>query len=385
MSNTGRALLVRLWLLGSAIVLTVLALFGLVLFTLTLAGIATIIIWTGLALAAIGIMLTRPYADLHRTWAGQLLGVPVARPYRPRDGEGIFNWVKVTATDPATWRDLLWLLINGTIGLTVAIIGVVLGVLDLLFFWWLPKRSILEINARIVYWLLGPTDQGKLALRVQQLSESRAQTIDTHAAELRRIERDLHDGAQARLVALGMNLGMAEELVHTNPEDAKRLLAEARTNSTEALSELRDLVRGIHPPVLADRGLAGGLEALALSCPVPVHTDVDVPVRLEAPVESAAYFATAEVLTNVAKHSGATQAWIQARYRDGRLSIMVADDGVGGADPARGSGLSGIERRLAAFDGTIFVTSPLGGPTIVSLELPCASSSQRTLPSSGTA
>src|SRR5262249_39784725 len=154
--------------------------------------------------------------------------------------------------------------------------------------------------------------------------------------------------------------------------------AEARTNSTEALSELRDLVRGIHPPVLADRGLAGGLEALALACPVPVNVDVDVPVRLDAPVESAAYFATAEAFTNLAKHSGATQAWIQARYSDGRLSIMVADDGVGGANPARGSGLSGIERRLAAFDGTIFVTSPLGGPTIVSLELPCASSSQRT-------
>jgi len=208
--------------------------------------------------------------------------------------------------------------------------------------------------------------------------------VDAQAAELRRIERDLHDGAQARLVALSMSIGLAEELMASDPGAAQRLLAEARQNSGEALVELRGLVRGIHPPVLAERGFDGAIRALALSVPLPIAVEVDLPGRPQAPVESAAYFAVAEVLANISKHSGATRAWISASHVDGRLLVAVGNNGAGGADPAGGTGLRGIARRLGAFDGTMAVTSPPGGPTVVTMELPCELSSPRTTPSSGT-
>ena len=172
-----------------------------------------------------------------------------------------------------------------------------------------------------------------------------------------------------------MNLGMAEDAVDDDPESAKLLLAQARVVSSQALAELRGLVRGIHPPVLADRGLVGAVEALALASPLPVQVDADVPERLPAPVESASYFAVAEALTNVIRHSGATGAWVRLRHAGGLLSMQVRDDGRGGATPGAGSGLRGIERRLGAFDGRLTVTSPPGGPTVVMMELPCESSS----------
>jgi signal transduction histidine kinase len=189
---------------------------------------------------------------------------------------------------------------------------------------------------------------------------------------------------QARLVALGMSLGMADELVGEDPHAARELLAEARHRTGQALAELREVVRGIHPPVLADRGLEGAVRALALANPLPTEVEVDIPGRLPAPVESAAYFAVAETLGNVIKHSQATRSWVRLRYADGRLVMVVGDDGRGGADPGNGTGLLGIRRRLAAFDGTLVVTSPPGGPTIVTMELPCESSSPKTTPSSGT-
>jgi signal transduction histidine kinase len=202
---------------------------------------------------------------------------------------------------------------------------------------------------------------------------------------LRRIERDLHDGAQARLAALSMNLGMAEEMVGRDPAQAAALLTEARESASTALSELRDLVRGIHPPVLADRGLEGAVKALAMSCPFKVDVTIDLPGRPPAPVESAAYFAVAEALANIVKHSAATTAWIQITHEQERLHLLVGDDGVGGATVRPGGGLYGIERRLAAFDGTLTVASPTGGPTTVIMELPCESSSLKITPSSGTA
>jgi len=211
-----------------------------------------------------------------------------------------------------------------------------------------------------------------LTERVGALTRSRRGVVDYHAAELRRVERDLHDGAQARLVALGMSLGMAEELLERDPAEARRLLADARGSAGGALKDLRDLVRGIHPPVLADRGLDGAVRALALTVPLPVEVSTDLAgVRLPAPLEAATYFAVAEALANVVKHSEASSAWIDLRLADGALRIVVTDDGHGGADPARGSGLAGIERRLAAFDGVVAVVSPPGGPTVVSLEVPC--------------
>jgi signal transduction histidine kinase len=232
--------------------------------------------------------------------------------------------------------------------------------------------------------LLSVSEKSRLALRVEELTESRAETVDTQAAELRRIERDLHDGAQARLVALGMSLAMAEQQLERDPEGARALLSEARSASSDALAELRDLVRGIHPPVLADRGLDGAVQALALAAPMPVEVVIELPERLPAPLESAAYFAVAEALTNVVKHAHAQHAWIRLEQVGEQLTISVRDDGLGGASPGGGSGLRGIERRLSAFDGTLTVESPSGGPTEVVMVLPCVSSSPKTSPSSGT-
>ncbi len=225
---------------------------------------------------------------------------------------------------------------------------------------------------------VGMSTDGELTRRVQRLTESRAVVVDTAAADLRRLERDLHDGAQARLVALGMNLRAAEKLIPVSPEAALALVAEARETSARALTELRELVRGVHPPVLADRGLGDALRALALDTPMKIKAEIDLPDRLPAPIETACYFAVAEVLTNAVKHSGARAGQVWATHRDDLLRITVTDFGVGGADPARGTGLAGVERRLAAFDGIVAVSSPVGGPTMVVMEVPCASSSPRT-------
>ena len=224
---------------------------------------------------------------------------------------------------------------------------------------------------------LGRASTADLARRVQRLTESRAVAVDTANADLRRLERDLHDGAQARLVALGMHLRAVERLIPTSPDAAIALVVEARETSARALTELRELVRGVHPPVLADRGLGDAIRALALDAPLRVETEVCLPGRLPAPVETACYFAVAEVLTNAAKHSGAREARISVTHADGRLQITVTDFGLGGADPSRGSGLAGIEKRLAAFDGILAVSSPAGGPTMVVMEVPCASPAQQ--------
>jgi signal transduction histidine kinase len=215
----------------------------------------------------------------------------------------------------------------------------------------------------------------ELLRRIQRLTESRAEVVDTAAADLRRLERDLHDGAQARLVALGMSLRAVERLIPTNPDAALALVIEAREMSSRALIELRELVRGVHPPVLADRGLADAIRALALDTPMKIETDIDLPGRVAAPIETACYFAVAELLTNAAKHSGAKEGKISVGHADGALRIAVTDFGIGGADPARGTGLTGVEKRLASFDGLLAVSSPLGGPTIVVIEVPCAISS----------
>jgi signal transduction histidine kinase len=218
----------------------------------------------------------------------------------------------------------------------------------------------------------------QLTRRVQTLTETRRDAVDTAAAELRRIERDLHDGAQARLVALGMSLQAAERMFPVSPEAALALVAEAKESSSRALTELRDLVRGIYPPVLADRGLGDAIRALALEMPLPVELDIDLPGPVELPVASAAYFSVAEALTNVTKHAGARGVRIQLSQSSGVLRAQVTDDGAGGADPAQGTGLAGVERRLAAFDGILAVNSPPGGPTIVVIEVPCALSSPKT-------
>ena len=218
----------------------------------------------------------------------------------------------------------------------------------------------------------------QLTKRVQTLTQTRYDAVDTAAAELRRIERDLHDGAQARLVAVGMSLQAAERLFPDSPEAALALVAEAKESSSRALTELRDLVRGIYPPVLADRGLADAIRALALDAPLPVELDIDLRGEVELPVASAVYFSVAEALANAAKHARAHSVRIQLGHAAGMLRAQVTDDGWGGADPAQGTGLTGVERRLAAFDGILAVNSPPGGPTIVVIEVPCALSSPKT-------
>ncbi len=217
----------------------------------------------------------------------------------------------------------------------------------------------------------------QLTRRVQTLTQTRHDAVDTATAELRRIERDLHDGAQARLVALGMSLRAAERMFASNPEAALALVAEARETSSRALTDLRDLVRGIYPPVLADRGLADAVRALALDTPLRTELDVDLPGEVEMPVGAAVYFAVAEALANAVQHSGARTVRIHLRHAAGTLRAEVTDDGAGGADPAAGTGLAGVERRLATFDGILAVSSPPGGPTIVAIEVPCALSSAK--------
>ena len=239
---------------------------------------------------------------------------------------------------------------------------------------WLVPRTI-GAHAR---GMLTPGPDLELAGRVQRLTETRDHAVDAATTELRRIERDLHDGAQARLVALGMNLRAVERLLPSRPDAALALVAEARETSLRALNDLRSLVRGIYPPVLADRGLGHAVRALALDTPLPVELDIDLPGRLTAPVESACYFAVAEALANAVKHAGARRVHIRIRHAEGMLRIEVADDGAGGADPAQGSGLRGIERRLGTFDGILAVSSPAGGPTMIVMEVPCALSSPKT-------
>ncbi|HEY3563075.1 MAG TPA: sensor histidine kinase [Kribbella sp.] len=410
-----------------ALFLAILAELGIALFVLSVVSVPLIAVWVGIPLLLVVVPTARWFANCHRTILAGFLGERIPRPYKQPPMPGMLMRLRTILTDPQTWRDIAWLLVNAVIGFTLCLLSAVLFLAGLFYLvypllvgvtpegvftepfgglfhvnfwtsflvmpvalvafliWQAAGERLLKANAFLARSLLGPTESAKLAMRVRELSESRAETVDTQAAELRRIERDLHDGAQARLAALSMNLGMAEEMVARDPAQAAALLTEARQSASTALSELRDLVRGIHPPVLADRGLEGAVKALALTCPFKVDVTFDVPGRPPAPVESAAYFAIAECLANAVKYSAATNAWIQITHEDERLHMIVGDDGVGGATVTPGGGLYGIERRLAAFDGTLTVVSPSAGPTTVIMELPCESSSLKTTPSSGTA
>jgi signal transduction histidine kinase len=385
-----------------------------------LSVVATLLLGVGIGVLLLPpvVACVRSVANLHRRLAGEWFDVQIPVPYRRRPARerrgpaGAFQRCRRLLTDPATWRDLLWLLMQAPIGLVLGLVPaalVVYGVAGVLLvpllvwsltdssgygFVWpvdhplegalaLPQGALflllaltagprmLRWDALFARWLLAPTRTARLTQRVHDLTESRSDTVDAQATELRRIERDLHDGTQARLVALSMSIGLAKELMGRDPEAAQQLLAEAHDASGQALTELRHLVRGIHPPALAERGLDGAVRALALAVPLPVEVESDLPGRAQAPVESAVYFAVAEALANVTKHSGATTASIRLSHADGALTAVVADDGVGGADPDRGTGLRGIQRRLGAFDGTMALTSPPGGPTVVTMELRC--------------
>ncbi|HEX9065836.1 MAG TPA: histidine kinase [Streptosporangiaceae bacterium] len=221
--------------------------------------------------------------------------------------------------------------------------------------------------------LLGPSRTEQLTRRVENLAVSRAGVVDAADAERRRIERDLHDGAQRRLVSLAMNLGLARAELADLPEPARTVIVDAHEEAKLALAELRDLVRGLHPAILEDRGLDAALSGIAARSPVPVRLRTEMRERATPTVEAVAYFVVSEALANIAKHARATTAEISAECAGGLLRVVVRDDGAGGADPARGTGLDGLARRAASVDGTFSLFSPVGGPTTVTVELPCGS------------
>jgi signal transduction histidine kinase len=231
-------------------------------------------------------------------------------------------------------------------------------------------RAMAVADAALSRRLLGP--RRDLAARVTELEISRERVVDAAETERRRIERDLHDGAQQRLVALAMDLGRAKARFSDDLDAAADLVDQAHAQAKEALVELRNLVRGVHPPVLTERGLDAALSGLAALCPVPVEVHVDVPVRPKSSVEAVAYFMVAEALTNVAKHSRASHAKVvvEGHGYPGTLTVMISDDGIGGAD-VHSPGLSGLADRVTGVDGRLSVESPSGGPTIIAAELPC--------------
>lgn len=375
------------WLLTRHALLQV-ALFPLVVLVvvLTVVGGVLTTLTVGVPLLAVVLPVLHRLTDEHRRMASVALGRPVPSDRVPTAGLPLMQRIRAWALDPMTWREVAWALVAAPLGFVLSLLVVVLLVPVVTgMIWWFGAPHIMWARAALDHWFLTRGQFERLEQRVEVLTETRAASVDHAAAELRRIERDLHDGAQARLVALGMTLGLAEQVAPDDPVTARRLLGEAREATTAALGDIRSVVRGIHPPVLADRGLAGAVEALALDMAVPVHVEADALPRLAAPVESAAWFSVAECLANVGKHAAAQRAWVRLELQGGVLVVQVGDDGRGGADPAAGTGLSGIARRLAALDGTMEVSSPVGGPTLITLEVPCDSSSPRTTSSSGTA
>ncbi|MFJ4896484.1 sensor histidine kinase [Streptomyces sp. NPDC088727] len=404
---------------GRALALSFASIVGSVtLFVLAVVSIALIPVGIGLVTTPSVMTAVRKHANQRRLLAVTWSDIRIPVPYRPlpKDVRGGFTGQVERTTlilkDPATWRDMQWLLVDMTAGYVVSILAAVLMIYpvegfvlaaglwrvftdDRYWYGFVPVDSqatalaaaalgvvifgagvllserLLHTHFVIARSVLAPTHERELALRIDRLTETRHEAVDTAASELRRIERDLHDGAQARLVAMGMNLGTIEALVEKDPAQAKKLLAMARESSAEALTELRDLVRGIHPPVLAERGLGDAVKALALRMPIGTEVEVELSGRAEPPVESAAYFAVSEILTNAAKHSGADRIWVDLHHGDHMLRISVTDNGKGGASAGSGSGLSGVERRLGTFDGIMAVSSPAGGPTMVTMEIPC--------------
>jgi len=364
------------------------------------------------------LLWVRWLAGRARMLASRSSGLTITAAYRPAPvpARGVEGWVRRAGwvlSDPATWRDLRWLLAAPVLGLGLAgppvaavgyglfgiaaaltpvrfvpfgvhggwtaLLGAALAAVGLL-----TAPAAVRLHAHATRWLLAPSQVADLRRRVRQLAETRADALDAQAAELRRIERDLHDGAQVRLAVVTMTLSAVDHLMQDDPPAARALLDQAREATVTALNELRDLVRGVHPPVLADRGLGDAVRALVLDTSRRVTVTVDLPGRPAPAVESAAYFAVAEALANAIKHADATRVVVDMRYTEGVLRLTVTDNGCGGADPAGGSGLLGIRRRLASFDGTLVVHSPSGGPTTVTMEVPCGLYSPRTTCSSAT-
>jgi signal transduction histidine kinase len=312
------------------------------------------------AYAAVNVLLTLVWALTSRgyfwpEWTLIALGLPLA----------ITAWIELAPERLP--RVPAHLVRRGGVTLALAVFFTLIWAVTSRGYFW-PVWPILGLVVPLAIGTYG--EFARRGRRISRLEETRAGAVDQQESELERIERDLHDGAQARLVALGMSLGMAEQKLASDPVAAQELLAEARRGTREALEELRSLARGIHPPVLADRGLAAAISALAARTPLEVNVAVDLPARPPRAVETAAYFVAAEALANAGKHAGAGRVDIAVRQEDGALVVEVVDDGGGGAD-ANGSGLRGLAQRVEALDGTLAVTSPNGGPTTVRAVMPC--------------
>lgn len=386
-----------------------------------LIGRAVPVAWCVVGVAGLSlVLLTRPVCRAARLLVRRWTGTEVPADYRPlvpvtrmatgywwngydyqrlRSVSVIQRWIQARVQDPASWRDMVWVLVApltvgvaaalpvalvaaGAVGLSaptslrlpgpdafqapLAVSSIALGVLLLPVGW----RAVVPVARR----LLGPSPLARLTTRVAALVQDRADLTQAQEAELHRIERDLHDGAQARLVSIGLSIGAVERLMDTDPDRAKALLRQTRQSSAVALGELRELARGIAPPVLLERGLVDAIRAVALDAPVPTVVRSTLDRRLETPIESALYFATVELLANAVKHAQASAIDITVAPTRNGVAISVADDGCGGARLGAGSGLTGIETRLHAFDGTLRIDSPPGGPTRSTVEMPCASS-----------
>jgi signal transduction histidine kinase len=371
-----------------------------------------------LGLAAV-FLLVPVLTAIHRHRLRVTTGVEI--PPQPRLANRLTpHGIAAAARSQATWRQLGYHLLAGPAlaGATAAAIGMwlagIMFALVYLYAWSLPAEGLLRrgvttatasdlprllgvpvdlwltlggiaalvaapwvttgvqaLDARAAGTLLGPSRAEQLEHRVRHLTQTRAGVVDAADAERRRLERDLHDGTQQRLVSLAMNLGMARSQA-TTVEDARLAIAEAHEEAKSALAELRDLIRGLHPAVLEDRGLDAALSGVAARMPIPVRLTVDLPRRPSPVIEAVAYFVVSEGLANIAKHAQASQAEVVVQRAGDRLHIIVSDDGVGGADPARGTGLAGLAKRASSVDGTFEVVSPPGGPTLLTVDLPCA-------------
>ena len=378
---------------------------------LLLFGLALAPTIVGLPVLGEVIMVARAVVGLDRGRARVLLGVTVDEPPPPALPAGWWPRIRAMLGDGTGWRAVGYafaLPFSGVLGFAAAAIWVC-GIAALLYpvwrwLWpvqagsygtitsaaemaWISAaglavtiagswavRAAARVDARLVRRLLGPSP-ADLSRRIDALRAGRAAAVNQAAEERRRIERDLHDGVQARLVALAMDLGMARQRIESGerPGAALGLIAEAHEEAIRAVADLRDLARGVHPAVLTQRGLDAALSALIARSPVPVQVDVVLPERPPAAAETIAYFVIAEALTNIVKHSNATCATVAVRAARNTVIVEVTDDGTGGAHLAAGGGLAGLAERLRGVDGHLSVSSPHGGPTVIRAELPCAS------------
>jgi len=381
-------------------------------FVLMVVGLATSIVWVGIPILWLAMNVMRGGAAVERAWVRTALRTDIPRPYRVQIEGTLWQRWKQRFTDPATWRDFGYLALLLPVGIMefVAVVTMltVVAALVAVPFWigtapfavvvgdsWtidsfasalpiagiglalipfvlLGTRWMGSVHARFARGMLGPTRADELAIEAERLQSSRARGVEAAEAERRRIERDLHDGAQQRLVAVAMGLGRAKSKMDTDPEGAAELIAEAHADAKLAIKELRDLARGIYPSVLGDRGLDAALSALAARVPIEVELQVNVEPRPPTSVESAAYFTVGEALTNITKHSQATKATVKVNRVEAGVLVEVTDNGQGGAELKPGGGLAGLADRAATIDGVVVVVSPTGGPTVIRAELPCA-------------